>query len=133
MLEYDDDLGGDVWAGHWVITDPEDKRKHYMLARDIERIHQFWKPLPEEHPRVQAWLAMMYASIRSESYLPEKRAERILRFYPAHRVRLDQLYYEPHGRRYRSVWWTVLGAPLKVEEIRENDSPWIKELSLRDD
>jgi len=109
-----------------VITDPEDRRLHYIVLD--EELEQFWKPLPEEHPRVQAWIQTVYVSSGSlkEDYIEW----RVRKYYPNHQIRPDWL--NKPAAVLHSDWWSVLNNPLPLEQVRGTELWWFHKLSEED-
>lgn len=117
-----------IWGVAQVITDPDDKRMHYMVRPGDNHSYydQFWKPLPEEHPRVQAWLSYIY---RFEIYMYSGKMDlvardlekRIKKYYPDHLIHYDWLTMSNKHQSRESNWWSVFSEPLLLENVIEKN------------
>ena len=96
-----------------IIADPDDFSVGYVVFSPI--FPSLYRPLPEAHPRVQAWLQLLYQ--RMDSKHPDLTP--IRGWYPDHQVRFDWLV--TRSRTVQTDWWTVFATPaLHLEDIPEN-------------
>lgn len=100
--------GNDPRGGPVSVIRSDDGMFNNATGANMRRL---WLPLPEDHPRVQTWLATVYKHFQHCYHDPSQPRHNDLMFWPIPDYTLDKIAIADHFPSERFIGWLIAERP----------------------